>query len=93
VPQGWCSNSILVYNSITTIVLYNNSNFLTVYFRGTVTFQCSYVMIYLMQIGLELISNSSNEDVLVIMLFSLSKLASICTLLTSNHVSAFFIIL
>jgi hypothetical protein len=43
-----------------------------------------------MQIGLELISNSSNEDVLVIMLFSLSKLASICTLLTSNHVSAFF---
>ncbi|KAK2381133.1 integrator complex subunit protein [Trifolium repens] len=38
------------------------------------------------KIGLELISNSSNEDVLVIMLFSLSKLASICTLLTSNHV-------
>lgn len=43
-----------------------------------------------MQIGLELISNSSNEDILVAMLFSLSKLASVSTLLTSNQVHAFF---
>lgn len=47
-------------------------------------------MIDLMQIGLELISNSSNEDILVAMLFSLSKLASVSTLLTSNQVHAFF---
>ncbi|CAJ2664987.1 unnamed protein product [Trifolium pratense] len=50
-------------------------------------FKCSYsVAKKAYKIGLELISNSSNEDILVIMLFSLSKLASVCTLLTSNHV-------
>lgn len=54
-------------------------------------FLLSYVMPYLMQIGLELISNSSNKDILVIMLFSISKLASISTLLTSNLVRAFLL--
>ncbi|GAU40256.1 hypothetical protein TSUD_60460, partial [Trifolium subterraneum] len=49
-------------------------------------FKCSYsVAKKAFKIGLEMISNSSNEDILVIMLFSLSKLASVCTLLTSNH--------
>lgn len=50
-------------------------------------FKCSYsVAKKAYKIGLDLISNSSNEDILVIMLFSLSKLATISTLLTSNHV-------
>ncbi|XP_058735210.1 uncharacterized protein LOC131607206 [Vicia villosa] len=50
-------------------------------------FKCSYsVAKKAYKIGLELMSNSSNEDILVVMLFSLSKLASISTLLTSNHV-------
>ncbi|KAI5387836.1 hypothetical protein KIW84_073793 [Lathyrus oleraceus] len=50
-------------------------------------FKCSYsVAKKAYKIGLELISNSSNEDILVIMLFSISKLASISTLLTSNLV-------
>ncbi|XP_004505570.1 uncharacterized protein [Cicer arietinum] len=50
-------------------------------------FKCSYsVAKKAYKIGLELISSSSNEDILVIMLLSLSKLASVSTLLTSNHV-------
>ncbi|KAI5436368.1 hypothetical protein KIW84_022733 [Lathyrus oleraceus] len=57
-------------------------------------FKCSYsVAKKAYKIGLELISNSLNEDILVIMLFSISKLASISTLLTSNLVRVFFIIL
>lgn len=46
-----------------------------------------------MQTGLELVLNSSDEDLLVAMLFSLSELASISTLLTSNQVCAFFTLL
>ncbi|XP_057441624.1 uncharacterized protein LOC130733460 isoform X2 [Lotus japonicus] len=38
------------------------------------------------KIGLQLILNSSNEDLLVAMLFSLSKLASVSTVLASNEV-------
>ncbi|KAJ1389762.1 Armadillo-type fold [Sesbania bispinosa] len=50
-------------------------------------FKCSYsVANKACKIGQGLILNSSNEDILVAMLFSLSKLASVSTLLTSNQV-------
>ena len=51
------------------------------------------VIVGWMQIGLQLILNSSNEDLLVAMLFSLSKLASICTILAANEVGANFILM
>lgn len=50
-------------------------------------------MVDLIQTGLELVLNSSDEDFLVAMLFSLSKLASISTLLTSKQVRTFLILL
>ncbi|KAJ1397507.1 Armadillo-type fold [Sesbania bispinosa] len=45
-----------------------------------------HIQLQIKHIGQGLILNSSNEDILVAMLFSLSKLASVSTLLTSNQV-------
>ncbi|XP_057441641.1 uncharacterized protein LOC130733462 isoform X2 [Lotus japonicus] len=49
-------------------------------------FACITLEMLFNMIGLQLILNSSNEDLLVAMLFSLSKLASVSTVLASNEV-------
>lgn len=48
----------------------------------------SYTMIALMQTGVELILNSSNEEFLVAMFFSLSKLSFVSTQLITEQVIA-----
>lgn len=53
----------------------------------------SFTMIDLMQTGLELLLNSTDEEFLVAMFFSLSKLASVSTLLITEQVIAFLSLL